>query len=249
MAAGVAFTGAWILNATDLAELQSQTELRTGGGFTWPEFVRRQWRRATELTPSWYRVIMFPALAAGFADKRSRWPAILLFMPPFVWTFGGREGAFNHEFWNLPWMAAIGVGTAALLDAIRRWLGPRLVQLAAAGLGIVLAVSFASIVRGQTYDIYLGLPTDAGALVRDVGPPAGQQQAFVIENLGAPRWAAFYWGLRPVSVTEDNIDTIPGDDLVVIRANLLPDWVPEEALDSVVAARGRYALVPARALR
>lgn len=249
MVLGAAITAAWILNATDLSELRSQTELRTAGTFTWAEFVQRQWLRATQLTPSWYRALMFPALAAGIADRRTRWPTLLLLIPPALWTFGGREGAFNHEFWNLPWMASIGVGMGALLDVLRRWLPSRVSRVAAAGLALLLVVAFASIVRGDTYDIYLGLPTDVGALAQAVQPPPDQGTAYVIENVPAPRWAAYYWGLQPKAVTADNVDEIPDDQVVVIRTDLLPDWVPEDAPEFVIAARGRYALVPGRALK
>ncbi len=249
MVAAALLTFIWILNATSIDELSAQTELRTGGTFTWMEFLRKQWFRATELTPSWYRALIFPALGAGVADRRTRWPTLLLLAAPAAWTFGGREGAFNHEFWNMPWMAAIGVGSAALFDALRRWLPAAVKVAATVALAAVLVVGFGRIVTGDAYDKYFGVAADAGRLLERVGPAPGQTLGRPIENIPAARWMAYYWTLQPRTVTADTISEVPPEELVLIRTDLLPAWVPADIDSAVVASEGRYALVPARAIQ
>jgi MFS family permease len=239
----------WILNATSLSDLSSQTELRTGGTFTWGEFVERQWFRATELTPSWYRVVLFPAVAVGIADKRTRWLTLILLGPAALWTFGGRQGAFNHEFWNLLWLPAIGVGAAALFDRVGSWI-PRSGRMAVTGLAaLVLAAGLLGIATGPAYDKYYGRSGDAGLLLQENPLPAEQNRGWSIENVPGARWMAYYWDVQPRPVTEDVVSEIPPTHLVLIRTDLLPPWLPESVVSDVVASTGRYALVPAASIQ
>lgn len=248
MVLGAVVTGVWILNATDVSELAGQTELRTGGTFTWLEFVQRQWFRATELTPSWYRALMFPALAAGFADRRTRWVTVLLFAAPFAWTFGGREGAFGHEFWNLPWMAAIAVGMAALFDITLNATPKRAASVGAGVVALLLVASFVNIARGPAYDKYFGVSAEAGALLDEVAAP-DQDYAWVLQNVPGARWVAYYWGKQPRTVTADNLADVPGEAIVVVRTSSVPEWIPDGLDEIAVDQRGRYGLVVARDLQ
>ena len=249
MVLAVVVTVGWILNATSLSDLSSQTELRTGGTFTWREFVERQWFRATELTPSWYRVLLFPALGAGIADKRTRWLTLILLAPAALWTFGGRQGAFNHEFWNLLWLPAIGVGAASLADRLSRWLPQRGSMWAAAFAGFVLVAGLWGIASGPAYEKYYGRSGDAGLLLQQTPRPVDQERGWSIENVPGARWMAYYWDVQPRPVTEDVVSEIPPAHLVLIRTDLLPAWFPESAAEDVVASAGRYALVPADSIQ
>ena len=114
-AVGVALTAAWILNATGLAELSDQVNVRVSNevasgsqttGFSFGEFLSRQWSYATEelLVPGWLRVLLVPALLAGLIDRRTRTATAITLAAAAAMTFGLQQGAWIHRLWNFPWL-------------------------------------------------------------------------------------------------------------------------------------------------
>lgn len=202
-AVGAAVTAAWILNAAAPAELGDQVALRTDpsvGGFG--EFLSRQWRFASELTPAWLRWLVAPALIAGLADRRTRLATAVTLAVAAAWTFGLRQGAWAHRLWNFPWLAPATIGLAALADAARRLVRDRLglVRLSAAAAVLaaaVIAVTAFRLVTGPVRDDYLTDPAAAGSAVERAGAVAAAGSVVeaaaagsVVERAGAVGEAA-----------------------------------------------------------
>ena len=100
---------------------------------------------------------------------------------------------------------------------------------------------------GSYRDAYFHAPSDAGGLVRAVGPAPGQEVALVAEGVDPlARWVSYYWDLPVAEVSPDGIATARGADLVLVRVDRMP--VAIEAGVESVAERGRYALFSAESL-
>jgi hypothetical protein len=245
MVLGVILDFAWILYATEPTELAEHTANRTTGlGFTIGEFFVRQWRWLTELLPSWYLVLAIPALGFALLDRRTRFPAGLLLAITVGWTFGIPDGAYVHDFWNLMLLAPVSLGVAVLFDRLfeRTSTGIRLVL----GLAIaaLLLAGFAGIVRGPVGQVYFDDPQVAGELLEETRPAPDQQVIWVTDGIPTPRWASWYWGLPPRTLTAEELAAQPDSrDLVLVRLDRLPDWIPATVEQSAVVVEGSYALV------
>ena len=264
--AGGLLTAAWLLNATDVAELSERIAFRTGTdvstaieqrNFSLGEFLARQWRFAShELTTSWWlRLLLVPALAAAFVDRRTRGPALVTLAVAASLTFVFQQGAWIHRLWNFPWLAPTVIGLAALADAGRRMLrGPaaRLrwpLGLAAAAVPIATMVL---VVTGPTRDFYLTDPADAGAIVEEAlaADPgiADADLVWITAGLSTARWASYYLDLPVWSLDESRLDDVVASDLILLRNDRIPDFVPERALERALAVGESYTLITAEGL-
>ena len=261
--AGGLLTAAWLLNATDIGELGERVAFRTGTdvstaieqrNFSFGEFLARQWRFAShELMTSWWlRLLLLPALVAAFVDRRTRGPALVTLAVAASLTFVFQQGAWIHRLWNVPWLAPTVIGVAALADAARRALrGPaaRLrwpVGLAAA---LVPVATLAVVVTGPTRDFYLTNPADAGAVLEHAVATAPEvdeaELIWIASGLSTARWASYYLDLPVWSLDESKLDDIVASDLVLLRNDRIPDFVPESALAHALAVGESYTLITA----
>ena len=248
-AVGVVITAGWILNATDLSELSGQFDTRTDTAqFTLGEFVSRQWNFAGRLTSGWFRWLFFPAVGAGLADRRTRVPMAIMLGVAAAWTFGLQEGAYIHVLWNLPWIAPITIGLAALADYVRRRI-PMQAGYAVAGVGVVvLVVTLNGVVTGPIHDTYLEAPADAGEIFAEREPPAGTSVVWLAPGVTVARWVSYYWDLPVRTLEEANVVDLDAADVVLVNVNRMPSHVPESAIEGALDQRGRYALIQASAV-
>lgn len=250
MVLGVVLDFAWILYATQPSELAEHTANRTSGlGFTLSEFLVRQWRWLTELLPAWYLLLAIPALAFALVDRRTRFPAGLLLAITVGWTVGIPDGAYVHDFWTLMMLAPISLGAAVLVDRLLERTPMRL------GLGLSLAMAslllagFIAIVDGPVGGEYFDEPQLAGTVIEETRPAPGQDTVWVTDGIPTPRWASWYWDLPPRPLTPEDLEARPdSSDLVLVRLDRLPDWIPATVERSALVVEGEYALVPFKVL-
>ena len=263
--AGGLLTAGWLLNATDISELSERVAFRTGNDvstaaeqaqFTFGEFLQRQWRFASHelLTSWWLRLLFFPALIAAFVDRRTRGPALVTLAVAASLTFALQQGAWIHRLWNFPWVAPTAIGVAALADAVRRSLrGPmeRLrVPLGLAASAIAL-VTLGFVATGSTRDFYLGRPADAGAVLeqaREAPEIAEADLVWFTSGIWTPRWISYYLDRPAWMLDETTLDDVAPTDVILVRNDRVPAFVPPSALAEPLAAGAEYTLITASSM-
>lgn len=244
MVLGVAVSMAFVVGVSGMEIISSQTEYRTAGGdFTAREFLARQYRFAETLLPIWYFVLLPLGVVAGLLARRTRFFVALATAFAAGWVILLNNGSFIHDYWAYPVLIPGVVGMGVLAD----WIGKRLPtrifagSVLAAGLG--LAVAFGSIAYGQTARNAVYRPAEAGRLIADNPPNPGQEYVWS-PGISAPRWIAYYWDLPPRTLDQQTlIDQAKPDDLVLIRLDRRPAWIPQPAVEEPVAREGRYVLI------
>ncbi len=253
-ALGAGATALWMLNAVGVEDLWNQVVIRTGnevGGtsgsqtFTFREFLARQWRFATEemLVPVWLRVLLVPCLLAGLIDRRTRAPAAITLAVAAALTFGVQQGAWVHRLWNFPWLAPVTIGFAALADWARRLIPRRWRPLPAALAAVVIAATLVAVVGGSTRQRYITDPADAGAVLERVGSLPGSELAWSVRPVTSPTWISYYLPMRVMLLNEDRLDDVDESDVVVLRADRVPDFFPEGALSDPLAAHNDFVVI------
>ena len=258
-ALGAGVTALWMLYAAGVQDLVDQVAIRTGndvggasGGltFTFGEFLARQWRFVTEemLVPVWLRVLLAPCLLAGLIDRRTRAPAAITLAVAAALTFGVQQGAWVHRLWNFPWLAPVTIGFAALADWVRRLTPRRWRPLPAALAAVVIAGTLVAVVGGSTRQRYITDPADAGAVLEQVGSLPGSELAWAVPPVTSPTWVSYYLPMRVLRLNEDNLDDLDESDVVILRADRVPDFFPEGALSDPLAAHNDYLVISASKL-
>jgi len=258
-ALGTGVTALWMLHAAGVQDLVDQVAIRTGndvggagGGltFTFGEFLARQWRFATEemLVPVWLRVLLAPCLLAGLIDRRTRVPAAITLAVAAALTFGVQQGAWVHRLWNFPWLAPVTIGFAALADWVRRLTPRRWRPLPAALAAVVIAGTLVAVISGSTRQRYITDPADAGAVLEQVGSLPGSELAWAVPPVTSPTWVSYYLPMRVMRFNEANLDDLDESDVVILRADRVPDFFPEGALSDPLAAHNDYLVISAKSL-
>ena len=258
-AAGAVITAAWLLNGSGVAELSDQVSVRTGldgassPSFGFGEFLSRQWDFATEelLAPPWLRVLLVPALLAGLIDRRTRVATAITLAMAAALTFGLQQGAWTHRLWNFPWLAPATIGLAALADAARRIMPARLRTPAAAAAAAVIAATMAAVVLGGTRDRYLSEPAQLGTALEQAAETSQARRAELVwtgPGLPTPRWASYYLDMPAWILDESRLDDVEDSDLVILRAGMVPDYLPDDALEDPLASAGDFRVITAASL-
>ena len=242
----VMVTLVWALSVGDAGELVAHAADRR----RWPAWgalvENYRWFYGT-LFPGWFRWLVLPAIVAAAADRRTRAASLAIVIALGVWTLANPDAAFLHDYWTYPLIVPVFLGLAVVLDRVEIgakgvcagivWRRARV--LAVAGLVFLAVLGFRSL--GAYRHAYFDAPSDAGGLVRAVGPAPGQEVAWVAEGVDPlSRWVSYYWDLPVAEVSLDGIATASGTDLVLVRVDRMPS--PIKAGVVPVAEQGRYAL-------
>ncbi len=262
---GCLLTAGWLLNATDISELSERVAFRTGNDvstaaeqaqFTFGEFLQRQWTFAGHelLTSWWLRLLFLPALIAGLVDRRTRGPVVVTLAVAMSLTFALQQGAWIHRLWNFPWVAPTSIGIAAFADAVRRLLRGPSIKLRAplgAATAAVTLVTLAFVVTGSTRDFYLERPADAGAVLeqaRDEPRLAEAEVAWFTSGIWTPRWISYYLDLPVWMLDESNLGQVAATDVILVRNDRVPSFVPPESMAAPLAVGEEYTLISGAAL-
>ncbi len=239
-AAGLVVTVGWLLSNTPTGELTNQVAVRVDtAGYSLSEFLSRQWRFASDLTPVWLRALAPFALVAGLMDRRTRMPVAITLATAAALTFGIPQGAWVHRLWNLPWIAPITIGAMALCDIVRQRIGGRRAAVLGGAGAVVVAVTLLGLFSGPTRETYLLTPARAGAVLEQASAPEGIM--WVAPGIPSPRWASYYLDVPVWTIEERHAGRVGPGDLVLARTDRSRDWIvlPEES----IRADGRYRLV------
>ena len=258
-ALGAGATALWMLHGAGVEDLANQVVIRTGnevGGangsltFTFREFLARQWRFATEemLVPVWLRVLLVPCLLAGLIDRRTRVPAAITLSVAAALTFGVQQGAWVHRLWNFPWLAPVTIGFAALADWIRRLFPRRWRPLPAVLAAVIISGTLVAVVGGSTRQRYITDPADAGTVLEQVGDLPGSELAWSVPPVTSATWISYYLPMRVIRLDEDHLGDLDESDVVVLRADRVPDFFPEGALTDPLAAHNDFLIISASRL-
>lgn len=258
--AGGIIAAAWMLNGSGITELSDQVSVRTGldegaGGrsFGFGEFLSRQWDFATDalMVPPWLRVLLAPALLAGLIDRRTRVATAITLAMAASLTFGLQQGAWTHRLWNFPWLAPVTIGLASLLDAARRVIPDRARAPAAAAAAAVVAATMVAVVLGSTRDRYLSEPAQLGTALEQAADTSQARRADLVwtgPGLPTPRWASYYLDMPAWTLDESRLDEVEDSDLVIVRAGMVPDYLPDDALEDPLASAGDFRVITAASL-
>jgi len=242
-AVGVALSLLFVVGITGMDRLVGQTEMRTGGGVTFVELFLRQGRYYLTLLPVWYLALVPLGFVAALMRKQTRFFMACAIAVTAIWIVGLRNGAYIHEFWGFLVLVPGVLGMGVLLDKAVTLVSDRWVRVTAVAVCAALAVFVASMALGGVGDRYYYRPARAGDLVMETPPAAGQQYAWN-SGLPAARWLAYYWDLPPRTITVKALTERGNpDDLVVLRLDDLPAWLPRSVATHAVRTEGNYALV------
>jgi hypothetical protein len=260
-AAGTATSLLFMFGVHGWEALADQFETRTGAAsatrasdveFGFGEFLERQWDYLNALLPVWYLAILPVALVVGVLDRRTRLLTLMSAVVAAGWVGVLRNGSFLHDYWaylvlipGLLGMAALADRVASLLRVHNSRIGPALAIVAA----LVIAASLGTKAFGAFSRDLRDRPADAGRLASAVRPADGQRVAWHLGADGA-RWLAYYWD-RPIALLEgdDLMAAAEPDELVFVDLGNRPAWLPLEAAEQAVAARGLYAIFDVATLR
>ena len=244
--AAVAPALGWAMAAGELAELVDHTAAR----LRWPAWnglvENHRWFYGT-LFPWWFRWMIVPALIVAVTERRTRRAAGSILVALAMWTLVAPGGAYVHDYWTYPLLVPVFLGLTVILDRIAgRFEGNRIVIAGTVALALLAAVAFARLAPYR--EAYFRAPSDAGALVREVGPAPGQRMAWVAEGVDPlPRWVSYYWDLPVTEVTADTVAAVGEAELVLVRLDRAPSWMGADT--DPVARTGRYVLVTGADLR
>jgi hypothetical protein len=242
-ALGLGLSLLFVVGITGMDRLVGQTEMRTDGGVTFRELFLRQGRYYLTLLPVWYLALVPAGFVAGLMRKQTRVFMAAAIVVTGVWIVGLRNGAYLHEFWGFLVLVPGVVGMGVLLDKAATLVKDRWLGVSAAAVGLVLALFVASMALGSVGDRYYYQPARAGGLVMETPAAVGQRYAWN-SGLPAARWLAYYWDLPPRTITVKALTTRGNpNDLVVLRLDRLPDWLPKSVATHAVKTEGNYALV------
>ena len=234
----------WVAAAGDVTELAGHTKSR----LRWPPpsllLENYLWFYRT-LFPWWFRWLILPAIVVGLFDRRTRLAAGSTTAALTLWTLIAPDGAYIHDFWTFPLLVPVFLGLTVMLDQAEARLDrKRVVAGVGAALVLVAAVGFSRLPPYR--DAYFRVPSDAGALLREVGPAPGQAVAWSAEGVDpVPRWMSYYWDLPATELRYEDVGTVGERDLVLVRLDRAPSWIQEPV---PVAERGRYGLVTGASL-
>ena len=236
----------WVVAAGEVAELVDHTgvRLRWPG---WTDLVENyRWFYGT-LFPWWFRWLIVPAVVVALADRRTRAAAGAILVSLGMWTLVAPGAAYVHDYWTYPLLVPVFLGLTVMLDRVTGYFEGN--RMAIGGVVALVLLAAAGLPRLRPYrDAYFRAPSDAGALVREVGPAPGQTTAWVAEGVDpVPRWVSYYWDLPVTEVTPDRVGSVGDTELVLVRLDQAPSWLGADPVP--VAQTGRYALVTGSALR
>ncbi|MDD9989949.1 MAG: hypothetical protein OXQ31_27020, partial [Spirochaetaceae bacterium] len=260
----VLLTLVWAFTVGDAAELAAHAADRR----QWPPWgalvENYRWFYGT-LYPGWFRWLILPALAAAVVDRRTRMASGAIMIALGVWTLATPDAAFIHDYWTYPLLVPVLLGLAVILDRLvvccfadrplgtgRPGIGSRIAWKRARALGVAGLVLLAVLgFRGLApyRQAYFDAPSDAGGLIRSVGPAPGQEVAWVAKGVDPLAiWVSYYWDLpvAEVPLGGDGIGSASGTDLVLVPVDRIP--VPLKEGVQPVAEQGRYALFSAASL-
>ena len=153
-----------------------------------------------------------------------------------------------HLLWNFPWLAPVTIGLGAGLDRLRRW-APGRVSLAAALLaGAALAVSLYGTFAGPVRSQFLTEPAAAGEVLQGVPPVPPPGKVWAAPGVSTARWASYYLDSPVWPLREEWLPLVEPGDLVIVRTDRAPDFIPDRALQSAEGSAGRYRLLSGRTL-
>ena len=237
---------AWASVAGDVTELAQHTMSR----LRWPSpaalLENYLWFYRT-LFLWWFRWLILPALAVALVDRRTRSAAGSVTAGLAVWTLIAPGGAHIHDFWTYPLLVPVFLGLVVMLDqVVRRVEGKRIAIGMAACVLMLAAVGFARLPPYR--DAYFRAPSDAGALLREVGPAPEQTVAWVAEGVDpVPRWVSYYWELPVTEVTGETVAAVGDAEFVLVRLDRAPSWAVGQLVP--VEQKNRYGLLTGAALR
>ncbi|MDE0375267.1 MAG: glycosyltransferase family 39 protein [bacterium] len=261
----VLLTLVWAFTVGDAAELAAHAADRR----QWPPWgalvENYRWFYGT-LYPGWFRWLILPALAAAVVDRRTRMASGAIMIALGVWTLATPDAAFIHDYWTYPLLVPVLLGLAVILDRLVvccladrplgtgkpgigsriGWKNPARV-LGVAGLVLLAVLGFRGLAPYR--QAYFDAPSDAGGLIRSVGPAPGQEVAWVAKGVDPLAiWVSYYWDLpvAEVPLGGDGIGSASGTDLVLVPVDRIP--VPLKEGVQPVAEQGRYALFSAASL-
>lgn len=254
-AVAVAITLVWAVTVGDVGELAAHASDRR----QWPPLdalvENYLWFYRT-LFPGWFRWLIVPAIVMAVVDRRTRMASVAVTGALAAWTLATPDAAYLHDYWTYPLLVPVFLGLAAMLDrlgcdlpGITPWNGWEPARLfMVAGLVVLALLGFRGL--GPYRQAYFEATSDAGGLIREVGPGPGQEVAWVAEGVDPlPYWASYYWDLPVTEVPLDGGDlrSARDTDLVLVRSDRLPERTRLEV--EPVAEQGRYALFTASSLR
>ena len=252
-AAVVLVTLVWALAVGDGSELMAHAAERR----RWPAWAalveNYRWFYET-LFPGWFRWLILPAVAAAVVDRRTRMASAAVLIALGTWTLANPDAAFLHDYWTYPVLVPVLLGLAVILDrlgtgmpGVGNPIGWRWARApAVAGLLLLAVLGFRGL--GAYRHAYFDAPSDAGGLIRAVGPAPGQEVAWVAEGVDPlPRWVSYYWDIPVTELNGRGLDAVGDEELVLARVDRLPSWMVTHP--DTVAGEGRYGLVIGSTLR
>ena len=201
--------------------------------------------------PPWLRFLLAPALIAGLIDRRTRVAVAITLAVSAALTFGIRQGAWIHRLWNFPWLMPVTIGLAALLDQAAKRIRASWRRAAAVAATTVVTVTMIAVITGSTRDRYITDPADVGrALEAAASQPAAAvaEVAWVGPSLPAPRWTSYYLDIPVFHLDDHSLDQLHHTDIVIVKANRLPDYLPLEVLHNPLASVGDFTVITAEPL-
>ncbi len=238
----------WITSGPGAGSVIEHAGTRWEFPWTLAEFLGRQWFFADALLPDHFGWLVVTAVVVGLIRRKSRFVVALFSLLTIGFMFGPSDVAWIHDFYNFTGFLAVYPAIGSLLD----WLssGSQTLRWSVLGLAVLGSVLWsAEISRDEFQRRYFAEPTQAGELLQEIAPPDGQNTAWYLNPIPHVTWMSFQWDMPSEELSEERLRTVEADDLVLLRTDRVPQWIDPRVVDRAVGQEGRYALVPAAALK
>ena len=248
----------WISQGGGLSELGGHIEQRVQRDWTWGQFAQRQWDFLTNLLPVWYLVLAAPALIVGMIDSRTRFLTTSLTFMVCVFAVVPSNGAWVHDYWNFPILlvlfpgfAVLGEWTIGFVQETIKLNNQKIKTLTTVAIfSFLTLILILGLKPRELHGDYFDATSDAGELIAKIELSSNQITAWHLPQIPWPTWVANEWGLRTKSLSNaEDLDTVPSDDIVLLRIDMLPDWLDKEIQFALQEREGNYGAITAEVMK
>jgi len=248
----------WVSQGGGLSELGGHIEQRVQRDWTWGQFAQRQWGFLKNLLPVWYLILALPAFIAGIIDSRTRFLTTSLTLMVCVFALVPSNGAWIHDYWNFPILLVLFPGFAVLGEWVIGFVQETIkfnnqktkFQFTVAGFLFLTIILTLGLKPQKLHDNYFDATSNAGELIAKIELSNDQITAWHMPEIPWPTWVSNNWNLPTKSLSNaEDLEAVPSGDIVLLRIDMIPDWLDKEIQFALQEREGNYGAVKAEVMK
>ena len=248
----------WVSQGGGLSELGGHIEQRVQRDWTWGQFAQRQWSFLKNLLPVWYLILALPAFIAGIIDSRTRFLTTSLTLMVCVFALVPSNGAWIHDYWNFPILLVLFPGFVVLGEWVIGFVQETIkfnnqkikFQFTVTVFLFLTIILTLGLKPQKLHDNYFDATSNAGELIAKIELSNDQITAWHMPEIPWPTWVSNNWNLPTESIANaEDLEAVPSGDIVLLRIDMIPDWLDKEIQFALQEREGNYGAVKAEVMK